>query len=95
MSSAGDSVGLCAEGEKLGRRIEGNACELYICCILLSRDYAFCLVATVQFTKLGSNTDQRTEPLVTNNNNEDNTAVNKIIYLHKKCAHQIRPYSTE
>jgi hypothetical protein len=60
-------------------RMEGNACELYICCILLSRGYAFCLVATVQFIKLGSNTDQRTELFVTSNNNmDDNTAVNKV-----------------
>jgi len=60
-------------------RMEGNACELYICCILLSRGYAFCLVATVQFIKLSSNTEQRTELFVTNNNMDDNTAVNKII----------------
>lgn len=60
-------------------RMEGNACELYICCILLSRGYAFCLVATVQFIKIGSNTDQRTKLFVTNNNMDDNTAVNIII----------------
>jgi hypothetical protein len=84
MSSAGGSVGLGAEGEKLLWRIEENACELYICCTLLSCGYALCLVATVQFIKLGSNTDQRTELLVTNNNMDDNTAVNKIIYLHNK-----------
>jgi len=69
--------------------MEGNACELYICCILLSRGYAFCFVATVQFIKLGSNTDQRTELFVTtttttttttnNNNNNNNTALDKII----------------
>jgi hypothetical protein len=66
--------------------MEGNACELYICYILLSRGYAFCLVATVQFIKPGSNTDQRTELFVTNNNTDDNTAVNKIICLHNKNA---------
>jgi len=60
-------------------KMEGNACELYICSILLSRGYAFCLVATVQFIKLGSNTHQRTELFVTNNNTDDNTAINKII----------------
>jgi hypothetical protein len=60
-------------------RMEGNACELYICSILLSRGYAFCLVATALFIKLGSNTDQRTDLFVTNNNMDDNTAVNKII----------------
>jgi len=74
--------------------MEGNACELYICCILLSRGYAFCFVATVQFIKLGSNTDQRTELFVTttttttttttnnnnnNNNMDNNTALDKII----------------
>jgi hypothetical protein len=64
--------------------MEGNACELYICCILLSRGYAFCLAATAQFIKLCSNTDQRTEIFVTNNNMNDNTAVNKIICLHNK-----------
>ena len=75
-------------------RMGENACELYICCILLSRGYAFCLVATVQFIKLGSNTDQRTElfdttTTTTNNNNnninnmDDNTAVNKIVYTVK------------
>jgi hypothetical protein len=65
-------------------RVEGNACELYICCILLSRGYSFCLVATVQFVKLDSNTDQRTELFVTNNNMDDNNAVNKIIVYAKK-----------
>jgi len=78
--------------------MEGNACELYICCILLSRGYAFCFVATVQFIKLGSNTDQRTELFVTNNNNnnnnmDDNTAVNKIIVYTVKMRSPNQTYS--
>jgi hypothetical protein len=59
-------------------RMVGNACELYICSILLSRGYAFCLVATVQFIKLGSNTDQHIQLFVTNNNMDDNTGVYEI-----------------
>ena len=35
---------------------------------------------------LGSNTDQRTQLFVTNNNVDDNTAINKLICLHHKNA---------